>query len=101
MSKKVRASIPPEPIRLVQAERMRVVLMKGEDMVVRCDGFVFELCLSAVVQRYLVGSMARVTSRLTQVLMLLYMADAPFRHEGVLTARVLRYLSRFRYASSA
>lgn len=33
MSKKVSASMPPEPIRLVQAERMRVVLMKGEDMV--------------------------------------------------------------------
>jgi len=33
MSKKVRASMPPEPTRLVHAERMRVVLMKGEDMV--------------------------------------------------------------------
>ena len=53
ISKKVSASMPPEPIKLVQAERMRVVLMKGEDMVVRCDGFVFESCLSAVVQRYM------------------------------------------------
>lgn len=33
MSKNVSANMPPEPTRLVQAERMRVVLMEGEDMV--------------------------------------------------------------------
>ena len=52
MSKKVSANMPPEHMRLVQVERTRVVLMKGEDMVVGCDGSVFESCLSAaVVQR--------------------------------------------------
>ena len=43
MSKKVSASMPPEPIRLVQAERMSVVLMKGEEDIVMCDGYVFEM----------------------------------------------------------
>ena len=35
MSKKVSERMPPEPSRLAQAERMRVVLSVGEDMVMR------------------------------------------------------------------
>lgn len=48
MSKKVSANIPPEPIRLVQAERMRVVLMASEDMVLE----LCELCLSVFLSMY-------------------------------------------------